>query len=215
MRLGSLLVPLLFVLVGSGCDEDAHTCSTNMRWCDEAGECVNTSMSRENCGECGHVCPANHYCIMGECVDVCYLMGLDDCDPAIGRVNCVNLDTDRSFCGSCSVACADGEYCHNRVCTACEAPRVICRNACVDLMRDIQHCGECDHPCVDGFCHCGECYLDDADVPDDACPGADGDADVDGDGDADGDSDADADVDGDADGDADADPDLETRSDAG
>ena len=234
MKRLAALTSVLFVLILGGCKDDRQTCAQGERWCDEADACVNTSMHRENCGTCGRGCPQFWTCIMGACTPGCP-PGQSDCNFAgpIDRdgdghydgpgddsaLNCVNTRTDREHCTLCNSACTEGEYCAGDGCSPCLPPREICANACADLRSDIQHCGSCDHPCVAGFCYCGECYEDDADIPDITCgdePDGDADSDVDGDvdSDADGDADGDADSDADADGDAEIETDSDIHSDA-
>lgn len=223
--MGSFL-PLIFLIV-AGCTDDLPTCDTNTQYCEQAGDCVNTNMHRENCGECGRRCLPNWDCIRGCCTPGCPY-GQQDCNPAapINRdgdchfdspndepaLLCVNPLSDREHCGDCNQPCAEAEYCANGFCTACAPPRSVCANVCVDVMFDFQHCGTCDHPCTDGFCHCGECYVDGTDVSGITCGEADGDADSDVDGDVE--TDSDVMTDGDADADADTDRDADTETDA-
>ena len=215
----TLLLPLFVV---AGCGEDPPTCEPNMQYCPEAGACRNLNLSHDHCGQCGRSCLPDWNCIMGCCTPGCpphkrncnvsapidrdgdcHYDGLND-EPAL---NCVDTSSDREHCGSCNNVCTEGEYCNGSACQTCEFPLVICRNVCVDLLRDIQHCGECDHPCTNGYCICGQCYDDDADMPEGTCDDTDGDADID----------SDADVDGDADIDTDNDTaaDADTHTDAG
>jgi hypothetical protein len=187
------------------CRDDTIRCETGTEYCPDVDECVNTSNSTENCGQCGTVCSDCWRCIMGQCTPACCAEEFDCADP-VSELDCVVLSNDREHCGDCAVACADDEICRNGSCERCEPPAARCDNACADLSTSMQHCGHCDNPCTGdtGYCVCGECVGEASDA---ACPGPDGDADTDTDSDADGDHDADGDADHDGDHDADGDAD--------
>jgi hypothetical protein len=186
------------------CRDDGHRCSTGEEYCPGADQCINTSNSPTNCGECGNACPGCYRCIMGQCTPACCAEEFD-CNPSSAELECVVTTTDRANCGGCDVACADDEICRNGYCERCEPPATRCDNACAELSSAMQHCGECDHPCTGAamYCECGECVTERTDA---SCPGPDGDADTDVDADADADHDADQ-ADADHDADRDADPD--------
>jgi hypothetical protein len=64
----------------------------------------------DNCGACGHVCPASASCSSGMCF--CNASGLTVCGSA-----CVNLQNDVANCGGCGVTCAGHEQCVAGVCS--------------------------------------------------------------------------------------------------
>src|SRR5882724_233961 len=105
------------------------------------GICVDTSLSRNNCGTCDNHCLPNEDCShsvctgldqdsnCGACDQVC-AGGLSCCYPNKdpGMRPCVDLQTDLYNCGSCGVACTAGQCCEQGVCVPPET---------------LQNCGHC------------------------------------------------------------------------
>jgi hypothetical protein len=138
------------------------------------GECANTMVDPDNCGECAHRCATDEQCANGACVsasDVCR-----NVTCAAGQIccagACVRPENNRYNCGGCGVTCRfEGASCLFGVCCPGVEPTAPCRTAicpdelvqcggsCFDLGNDPQHCGACEsacspsHPrCVAGLC---------------------------------------------------------------
>lgn len=86
--------------------------------CGDPGVCTNLSNDADNCGKCGHVCPAGQACLSGRCEcpvteqqcgtnengdPICCAPGLECCDG-----QCVNTQTTAANCGGCGVNCGSG-----------------------------------------------------------------------------------------------------------
>ncbi len=98
------------------CDEpDAEHCPENTEWCAEACGCINTIVTFEHCGECGHSCEGCERCIMGVCTPQC-CDDLMDCDPSPDTILCIDLDSDPEYCGQCDSPCDPGEICESGDC---------------------------------------------------------------------------------------------------
>jgi hypothetical protein len=84
-------------------------------------DCVDLSKDIENCGECGHRCPAaggEAICSSGDCSLDCPAGKLDCGD------RCADLLLDALNCGACGNACASGRNCGAGVCDT-TAPGVV------------------------------------------------------------------------------------------
>jgi hypothetical protein len=104
--------------------------------CSEA--CTNIYYDPENCGSCGHVCPANTWCNYGTCV------ATQACDPLVSGAACeistthpgvccggacVDPTTDSSNCNQCGNLCPLGSTCEGRACKTPDGESASCRDA--------------------------------------------------------------------------------------
>jgi hypothetical protein len=109
----------------------------------------------QNCGECGHVCPAAQYCQSGSCE--CQGFGLTRCGD-----ECFNANSDEQHCGDCDTVCRSGELCLEGECE-CPVGQTYCESAgkCVSLDSDAANCGACGSACdpteicSNQLCRCG------------------------------------------------------------
>ncbi len=98
--------------------------------------CVDTQVSRDNCGSCGAACEAGASCCAGACK---------------------SLQSDPTACGECGTACESGEVCDSGACV-CPNDGVNCAGTCVDVETDEANCGACGKRCFGGAaCAFGEC----------------------------------------------------------
>jgi hypothetical protein len=132
--------------------------------------CANLSVDDDNCGGCGHACPADQSCSTGICTS-------EPCDPpdcggdpmrCCGG-DCVNTDTDLMHCGFCGHACdtEEADACSGGICQcnsapACHTGQKCCTGVgCRNISSDVNNCGDCDVvcdpglTCNDGICNCG------------------------------------------------------------
>ena len=162
----------------TGCETAYGYSASSSCWSiqDCNGRCVNIFSNAQNCGRCGHICPANAICTSGSChcgsgrtlcrlggVEICVNLNIDanNCGSC-GRVcatgyccggRCVDVGTDLNNCGSCGHVCPPGpanshSTCVNGTCGfACNAGFTLCNNACVALNSDANNCGSCGHVC--------------------------------------------------------------------
>jgi endo-1,4-beta-D-glucanase Y len=73
------------------------------------GVCTDVTMSAQNCGQCGTVCPTDKpYCSASVCSNTCAGML---CSGA-----CVNLTNNAQNCGACGTICAANQTCTNSAC---------------------------------------------------------------------------------------------------
>jgi hypothetical protein len=115
--------------------------------------CVDVAADVDNCGQVGHQCNDDEYCVSGACV----------CRPGLTNVggNCVDTNTDPNHCGPADATCGGGTpRCAGGVCVAsCGGGFDNCNGACVDTDTDPLNCGGCgdncnnDEICVNGNCH--------------------------------------------------------------
>jgi hypothetical protein len=80
------------------------------------GQCVDTSLDPENCGDCNTIC-ASGVCIVGDCL-VCAA------EESVCGQQCANLATDPDNCGACGSPCMSG-LCSNGQCEAAGTGRAI------------------------------------------------------------------------------------------
>ncbi len=66
------------------------------------GTCSDPDSDHDNCGSCGHACPANQSCSLGFCQPACD-SGLFPC-----RGGCLDFRTNPTSCGDCGVNCISG-----------------------------------------------------------------------------------------------------------
>src|SRR5207245_6265960 len=90
--------------------------------CDRPPDCE-TAIDRDNCGQCGHACPATQTCLS---------FGTSSwaCGCAPGYTQCSD--------GTCSLSC-QGD--------SCGFGELICNGKCVDTYSDANNCGACGHVC--------------------------------------------------------------------
>jgi hypothetical protein len=109
----------------------------NMCVCDGANcgdECVDLQSNRDNCGECGNVCPEGQACSGGLCCN-------PDCTP------------DNPSYPNCGTVCGDP-------CLTFWTGLTWCDPSCVDLSSDPFNCGACGNVCPNNFFYCssGACW---------------------------------------------------------
>ena len=121
------------------------------------GGCIEISTldwDKNNCGDCGNVCPSDQVCQAGKCVRC-------SANETQCYGYCANLTSDFSNCGSCGNHCGCMPYwdptrglylcewlpCHDGVCEPCPPPRIWCKGRsgepdnCVDPSTDPYFCG--------------------------------------------------------------------------
>jgi hypothetical protein len=151
------------------------TCNAGYADCDlnPANGCeMNVASSVNNCGTCGHVCPAVPNATPGCSSGVCGIgscnAGYGDCDhnPANGCE--VNVTSDVNNCGACGHVCAlpnATPACSSSACriVACNPGYADCNaiaaDGCeVNITQDPNNCGGCGHVCTAGrVCTGGTC----------------------------------------------------------
>ncbi len=140
---------------------DAATCPSSQSLC--GGACTDTNVDGNNCGACGHVCPAGTVCSAGTCATTCG-NGLTECSADAATAYCANLQTDNVNCGTCGNSCPAGTVCSAGACaTSCGGGLTKCStNAgvayCANLQTDNVNCGACGTTCPDGqVCSASAC----------------------------------------------------------
>jgi hypothetical protein len=124
------------------CDEDkdcplGEICDETSKWCKDgctashgcnpqtfpdccSGQCVNTSLSADNCGQCGNVCPtpANglRVCQLKVCGVQCNVGGTANCNGDVLDGCETIVATDANHCGGCNNKCAPGQVCQAQKC---------------------------------------------------------------------------------------------------
>jgi hypothetical protein len=129
----------------ANCGKCSNDCSAQGGKTCCAKSCADLKTDRNNCGSCGHVCPAGQNCCNGTCA-------------ALNTVN---------NCGACGRACAAGQGCCNGQCTslATTANCGGCGNVCIpaQLCPDVTgtNCQMVPLTCAHGGCVCpaqwGDC----------------------------------------------------------
>jgi hypothetical protein len=118
--------------------------------------CVEPSVDRLNCGECGFSCDPLADCVSGECL--CR-------EPYVECAGqCVDTSADRSHCGMCNNRCDPLGACVHGLCLCPEGLRE-CSGRCVDLDTDPENCGACDNECDFGQVCNGAGMCDDECLP--------------------------------------------------
>jgi hypothetical protein len=79
------------------------------------GRCVDLSVDRDNCGECGKTCAPNLVCDRRECSATCGTPQTTFCQLDGGFPYCANLNTDPKNCNACGRVCATG-VCQSNEC---------------------------------------------------------------------------------------------------
>jgi peroxiredoxin len=129
-------------------------CPAGLADCSLQGRCdTNINTDVNNCGSCGHLCPAGSVCTAGMCIVSCQA-GQANCGG-----HCANLATDSANCGACGHACAAGSICVNGACVvSCPTGQTNCGGHCANLSNDPANCGGCGHACPPGgVCIAGAC----------------------------------------------------------
>jgi hypothetical protein len=135
------------------CVDSACACPGGTTAC--SGACVDRQTDINNCGTCGHICPATTTCVAGSCVCTA---GQTLCDGF-----CSTTSEDELNCGGCRVLCG-GEG--SGVCTGglceylfrCPSPPTSCGGRDVCTFYDPRNCGGCGVTCPTGVeCLRGVC----------------------------------------------------------
>ncbi|HET7091824.1 MAG TPA: MXAN_6577-like cysteine-rich protein, partial [Thermomicrobiales bacterium] len=128
--------------------------------------CVDLQTDVNNCGTCGHVCPAAQPGFVTDCAaGACFFRRAPapPCDPGLTRCasGCVNLGSDPANCGACGTVCGAGQVCFAGLCAnehRCDPGLTRCGDACVNLATDSANCGGCGATCAaDETCFGGIC----------------------------------------------------------
>jgi hypothetical protein len=122
--------------------------------------CADTSSDLNNCGTCGHACPATPanataVCSNGHCGFTCN-DGYADCDGIANNGCETNITNDPNNCGRCGNICfgklgeASSVFCSDRNCnvTCVDQGLTGCNSVCVNLNTDPEHCGACNVSCT-------------------------------------------------------------------
>jgi hypothetical protein len=113
-----------------------------------SGGCKDLMNDNNNCGMCGHACPAPESCSNGGC-----------CPQFQTRCSgiCTNLRSDDNNCGSCGNRCPAGERCSDGG-HCCPVGKYSCNGVCTNLLSDPNNCGNCGSTCGTGYyCSNGYC----------------------------------------------------------
>jgi hypothetical protein len=104
-----------------GC-QPGFTCCPGTDGTLDPGSCKALSLDKDNCGECGKVCPAPEQngsakCEQNKCGVACpQIQGRWDCNGIVSDGCEANLYTDPNTCGACNKQCAAGQICDNQIC---------------------------------------------------------------------------------------------------
>jgi hypothetical protein len=181
VRAASLALLLGSAFIPAGCYEGGFVgdeCRSGLQEC--AGECVDLSTDKRNCGACGVVCPGGRACFRG-----LYCEGFGpgaggsgaagDSSAGAGQAGsetagaagsgneCTEPFNTAAHCGECGKRCeapsalcdCTGDGC--RCVSDCEAPLLECGSSCADVNTDAMHCGSCFVECTSGLCQAGIC----------------------------------------------------------
>lgn len=138
------------------CPVGHTTCPNSPFRCD-----VDLRSDRNNCGECGNVCPPDamaetYACVEGRCTLVCNGKFGYDCD-GIPDNGCETPITSNDHCGACGQKCPTGKPCIDRgildIGCGCRGNDLHCPGTyppCVDAQSDDNNCGACGNICPEG-----------------------------------------------------------------
>ncbi len=126
------LASIYYAAVGKTPDGEAAYLSAQQQACLCCNDCPNTKTDPNNCGACGHKCPAGDACCNGECID---------------------LQNNGANCGACGTKCSDQTICIGGQCkcpdggAVCGPSGACCGGgqACCDFATN----GTPDHICYD------------------------------------------------------------------
>ena len=111
---------------------------------------------RENCGQCGQVCPPGAVCINGRCTCPSYrskTFSDGSCRECAANRDCpTGKQCIEGFCeDACSTSrpCQGGRICQNGVCV-CRQGLTDCNGVCRGLLSDPGNCGACGRRCGQG-----------------------------------------------------------------
>jgi hypothetical protein len=118
----------------TGCASGQANCS---------GTCATLASDGNNCGTCGHACPAAETCQSSACACP------STSSPNFCGSVCTNTQTDTSNCGSCSHACPSAQTCAAGTCTCPSSVNpTLCGTACTNTQTDSSNCGSCGKTCT-------------------------------------------------------------------
>lgn len=127
----------------AGCEETRRStdCGT--------GICADLGWDSDNCGACGHTCPAHSMCFDGTCTPC--PAGSDRCGSGslASGGECINTVSNPWACGGCGNVCDPDKICEGGTCVACPSGTVRCGMNCVDLQTSRLNCGTCGNYCYD------------------------------------------------------------------
>ena len=144
-------VPPSLLCVASECPYPRASCGVGQA---DGDLCpVDLLTDRNNCGECGNVCPTfppltlTSTCVGGVCEPECVSAETNqNCNGLIEDGCETNVKEDPNNCGACGNVCPDGVNCHDGIC-GCPPGQVECSGRCRDLMTDDTNCGACGVRC--------------------------------------------------------------------
>ena len=135
------------------CDPDQDCCD---------GECKNTLVDVENCGDCGTICEppgvsddVGEICCDGECCGTFSSERDKRCCTEGGNPICADVMNDPNHCGECQNFCGEDQVCCDGECAdwccfpACVEGQLCCdgTGTCKDVLTDEANCGACGHVC--------------------------------------------------------------------
>ena len=132
------------------CDPDQDCCD---------GECKNTLVDVENCGDCGVACEPDEVdpevCCNGECCGSFSSERDNRCCIFGGEEVCSDVMSDPNHCGECGNFCGEDQVCCDGECAdwccfpACVEGQLCCdgTGTCRDVLADEANCGACDFVC--------------------------------------------------------------------
>ncbi|AKV02671.1 hypothetical protein AKJ09_09334 [Labilithrix luteola] len=154
--LGDTDAGLITYCASNKCPAGFTTCSTSRFPCD-----VNLRADRQNCGECGHACPAAtgreaYECVDGKCVLQCSAIAPTfDCD-GLPDNGCETDPGSNDHCTACGDTCPDPD----KPCVStssegsyqcgCPPDLLNCPGtfpSCIDPTNDDRNCGACNNMC--------------------------------------------------------------------
>ena len=152
-------------------------CAPGYDRCGGRTDCQSLSNDAQNCGECGHACPAaTPNCVGGACTSQTCPSGTADCDASAGNKCETGLNT-AQHCGGCKLACSSLPHasasCETGSCQVgqCQPGFGDCDhdplNGCEVALNTTSDCGACGSSCVAphgrATCDAQQCRVDECD----------------------------------------------------
>ena len=144
-------------VVSYECASCIPACAADQDCCD--GECKNTLVDVENCGDCGVACEPDEVdpevCCNGECCGSFSSERDNRCCIFGGEEVCSDVMSDPNHCGECGNFCGEDQVCCDGECAdwccfpACVEGQLCCdgTGTCRDVLADEANCGACDFVC--------------------------------------------------------------------